>query len=71
MNLLKTFEIIKHNLLLVKLKSCGFSENTLKLMWSYLKDRRQAVQINNSFRSYKKVQAGVLQDSIDDSLLLS
>ena len=61
MNLLKTFEIIKHDLLLVKLKSYGFSEiKTLKLMWSYLKDRRQAVQINNSFRSCKKVQAGVL-----------
>ena len=27
MNLLKTFEIIKHDLLLVKLKSYGFSEN--------------------------------------------
>ena len=71
MNLLKTFEIIKHNLLLVKLKPYGFSENTLKLMWSYLKDRRQAVQINNSLRSCKKVEAGVLQGSIDDSLLIS
>ena len=34
-------------------------------MCSYLKDRRQAVQINNSFTSYKKFQAGVPQGSID------
>ena len=40
-------------------------------MYSYLKDRRQAVQINNNFSSYKKVQAGVLQGSIDDLLLFN
>ena len=40
-------------------------------MCSYLKDRRQAVQISNNFSSYKKVQAGVPQGSIDGSLLLN
>ena len=40
-------------------------------MYSYLKDRRQAVQINNNFSSYKKVQAGLLQGSIDDLLLFN
>ena len=40
-------------------------------MYSYLKDRRQAVQINNNFSSYKKVQPGVLQGSIDDLLLFN
>ena len=40
-------------------------------MCSYLKDRRQAVQINNNFSSYKKVQAGVPQGFIDGPLLFN
>ena len=56
-------------MLLSKLKGYGFSENALKLMWTYLKDRRQAVQISNHFSSYKTVQAGVPQGSIDGPLL--
>ena len=43
----------------------------LKLMCSLLKDRhqRQAVQINNNFSSYKKVQAGGPQGSFHGLLL--
>ena len=40
-------------------------------MCTYLKDRRQAVQINNNFSSYKKVQAGVPQGCIDGPLLFN
>ena len=67
----KAFDSKNHDLLLVKLKAYGFSENSLKLMCSYLKDRRQAVQINNNFSSYKKVQAGVPEGSIDGRLLFN
>ena len=62
MDLSKAFVSINHDLLLVKLKAYGFSENALKLICSYFKDRRQAVQISNNFSSYKKVQAGVPKD---------
>ena len=48
----------------------GFSENALMLMCSYLINRQQAVQINN-FSSYKKVQTGVLQGSIDGPLFFN
>ena len=71
MDLSKAFDSVNHDLLLATLKAYGYSENALKLMWSYLKYRRQAVQINNNFSSYKKVQAGVLQGSIDDLLLFN
>ena len=68
MDLSKAFYSIYHDLLLAKLKAYEFSENALYLKCSYLKDRRKAVQINN-FSSYKKVQAGVPQGSIDGPLL--
>ena len=58
-------------MLLAKLKTYGYSENALKLISSYLKDRRQAIQINNNFSSYKKVQAGVPLRSTDGPLLFN
>ena len=55
MDLSKAFDSINHDLLLAKLKAYGFSENALKLMCSYLNDRRQEVQIDNNFSLYNKV----------------
>ena len=40
------------------------------MMCSYL-DRRQAVQINNNFSSYKKVQVVMMQGFIDGPLLFN
>ena len=65
-DLSKAFGSVNYDLLLAKLKAYGLSENALKLTYSYLKDRRQAVQINSNFRSYKKVQG-----SIDGPLLFN
>ena len=62
MDLSKVFNTINHDLLLAKQKSYDFSKNALNLMCSYLKGRRQAVQINKNFSLYKKVQAGLRKD---------
>ena len=71
MDLSKGFDTINHDLLLEKLKAYGFSINALDLMCSYLKNRKQPVQINNNFSSAKKVHAGVPQGSIDGYLLFN
>ena len=71
MDLQKALDSTNHDLLLAKLKPYGFSENALKLVCSYLKGRRQAVQINNNFSSFKKVQVVVSQGSIDGPLLFN
>ena len=46
MDLSKVFDTINYDLLLTKLKAYGFSKQALSFMCSYLKNRRQRVQIN-------------------------
>ena len=67
----KAFDIINHDLLLGKLKAYGFSLNAVKLIHSYLKIRKQQVQINNRFSSENIVIVGVPQSSIDGPLLFN
>ena len=71
MDLSKVFDTINHDLLLAKVKAYGFSTNALDLMCSYLKNRKQSIQINNNFSSGKKVNAGAPQTSIDGVLLFN
>ena len=70
MDLSKAFDTINHNLLLAKLKAYGFSNKSLALMCSYLKNRKQRTQIrNNYFSSEKNIIPGVPQRPIDGPLL--
>ena len=46
MDFSKAFDTINHDLLLAKLKAYGFSINTLDLICSYLKCRRQTISTN-------------------------
>ena len=70
-DLSKAFDAINHDLLIAKLKAYGFSKEALKLMKSYLKNRKQKVQINNKFSSERDVIAGVRQVSINGPLLFN
>ena len=67
----KAFETINHGFLLSKLHAYGFSKQALSFRCSYLKNRRQKVQIKNKFSSLKEVIAGVPQGSIDEPLILN
>ena len=71
MDLSKAFDTTNHDLLLAKLRAYGFSNNALNLMCSYLKNRKQRTQINNSFSSEKNIIAGVPEGSIDGPILFN
>ena len=71
MDLSKAFDTINHDLMLAELKANGLSTNTLNLMHSYLKNRKQKVQINNKFSLERNVIARVPQEFIDGPLLFN
>ena len=71
MDLSKAFDTINHDLLIAKLEAYGFFKEALKLMKSYLYNRKQNMQIKNKFSSERDVTAGVLQGFIDGSLLFN
>ena len=65
----KAFSTISYDLKLAKLKTYGFSTNNLNFIHSYLKNRKQKVQINNKFSLERDVIAGVPQRFIAGPLL--
>ena len=71
MDLSKAFDTINHDLVLAKLKAHGFFKDTLTLMCSYLKNRKQKVVINNSASTTQTVIARVPQGSIDGLVLFN
>ena len=64
MDLSKAFDCLPHDLLLLKLKTYGLSENALKLMASYLTNRKQCVKLGNFKRNFQSILKGVPQGSI-------
>ena len=70
MDLLEAFSS-NYNPMLAKLKACGFSTKALNLVHSYLKNRKQKVQINNKLSLERDVIVGVPQESIDGPLFFS
>ena len=68
---LEAFDTINRDLLLAKLKAYGLSLNAVRLIRSYLKNRKQQVQTNNKLRSENIVIVGVPQGSIDGPLLFN
>ena len=54
-DLLKAFDCIPHDLLIAKLAAYELSIDSLCYTYSYLKDRKQCVQINNKQSEFDKL----------------
>ena len=50
-NLSKAFDCLSHELLIAKLHAYGFNLPTLKLIQSYLSNRKQRTKINATYSS--------------------
>ena len=63
-DLSKAFECIPHNLIIAKLAGYGTETETLRLIYSFLKSRKQCVKINSTYSNYNETISGVPQGSI-------
>ena len=63
-DLCKTFDCIRHDLLIAKMHAYGFSSESLTFFNSYLKRRKQSVKINNTHSVFQVLLSGVPQGSI-------
>ena len=61
MDLSKAFDTLNHDLLIAKLYAYGFSEESLKLINSYLTNGWQRTKVNISFSSWSELLLGVPQ----------
>lgn len=68
-DLSKAFDSINHVILISKLRAVGVDGPALKLIKSYLTDRRQAVCISSSLSNFRITNKGVPQGSILGPLL--
>ena len=69
LDLSKAFDTLNHNILLAKLKYYGLDDNALMWFKSYLSDRSQFVEIDNTRSCTKPIKTGVPQGSILGPLL--
>ena len=67
----KAFYYLPHDLIVAKFHVYGFSIESLKLINSYLMERKQRVKINDQFISWLDIVVGVPQGSILGLLLFN
>ena len=68
---IKAFDCLPHELLIAKLDAYGFDKSSLKLIHSYLSNRKQRVKINDRYSSWSEILFGVPQGSILGPLLFN
>ena len=74
-DLSKMFDCIPHDLLIAKLEAYRFDNNTIRYVYSYLKNRKQCVKINNTYSDLLDIISVILIASAhnyaDDNTLTS
>ena len=65
----KVFDCLPHDVLIAKLHAHGIKKGSLNLLYSYLKNRKQRVRLNNTYSEWIDILFGVPHGSILGPLL--
>ena len=71
MDLSKAFDCLQHDLLLTKLNAHGFDYKPLKVLRSFLSNRKCRTKISSSFSEWKHLLIDVPQGSVLGPLLFN
>ncbi len=71
LDLQKAFDTVDHEILLTKLRATGADVNTVNWFRSYLCNRKQFVDVDNTFSDKESIKCGVPQGSILGPLLFT
>ena len=64
MDLSKAFDCLNHDFIIAKLQAYNFSKDSIKLISSYLRNRKQRVKIGNTRSDWQIIKKGVPQGSV-------
>ena len=71
MDLSKAYDCISYDLLIAKLHAYGLGITAIRLLHSYLTNRKQRTKINNSFSEWVEILIGIPQGSVLGPLLFN
>ena len=71
MDLSKAFDCILHDLLIAKVHAYGLGFDTVAFLFTYLKERKQKLSINNISSLFEIILSGVPQGSILGPILFN
>ena len=71
MDLSKASDCIPDDLVIAKLAAYGFDKNMICYIYSYLKSRKQCVNVNNTKSTFGEIIPGVPQSSVVGPILFN